>query len=134
MARETWTDKFFAVFSTAQDAAGFALRLNEAVLQTDWITRGLPDELGLKIYLFTGPVFSCPDPVTGRTSWLSSKVVRAARKHPSPLSNQVLVDESFVKRLEAEKCTDFHHHPYENPLPGDNVEAKQHLFILCRKS
>ena len=134
IAKETWAGKFVAVFSAAQDAAGFALRLNETVLQTDWVTRGLPNELGLKIYLFTGPVFSCLDPVTGRTSWFSSKVVRAARKPPSSLSNQVLVDESFVKRLEAEKCTDFQHHPYENPLPGDNVKAKQQLYILSRRN
>jgi len=77
LMKNTWGDGLYFVFSSVGEAGQFALDLRDAVGSTDWPSKGLPN-LNLRIGLHAGPVYSCTDPVTLRTSYIGANVSRAA--------------------------------------------------------
>jgi class 3 adenylate cyclase len=87
----TWGDGLFMVFDTVQDAADFALRLRDAVRETEWQQHGLPAGTSIRIGMHTGPVFPAMDPLVGRPSYFGSHVVRAARIEPITAPGSVYV-------------------------------------------
>lgn len=87
----TWGDGLFMVFNTVRDAADFALRLRDAVRETDWQQHGLPAGTSIRIGMHTGPVFPAVDPLVGRPSYFGSHVVRAARIEPVTAPGSVYV-------------------------------------------
>jgi tetratricopeptide (TPR) repeat protein len=92
-------DGLYAVFSSAEDAAAFALRLSAAVGAIDWQGMGLPAETHLRVALHAGPVFVATDPVTGLLAHYGTHVTRAARVEPVVIPGQVLVTEPFAALL-----------------------------------
>jgi class 3 adenylate cyclase len=106
LAKNTWGDGLYFVFSNVRDAGQFALDLRDAVRNTDWSKHGLPD-LNLRIGLHAGPVYSCRDPVTERTNYIGANVSRAARIEPITPTGQVYASQAFAALAAAEGVKEF---------------------------
>jgi len=106
LAKNTWGDGLYFVFSNVLDAGSFALDLRDAVRNTDWPKHGLPD-LNLRIGLHAGPVYSCRDPVTERTNYIGANVSRAARIEPITPTGQVYASQAFAALAAAEGVKEF---------------------------
>jgi class 3 adenylate cyclase len=105
--KNTWGDGLFFVFSSMRDAGNFAMSLTELVNGTDWVSKGLPSSLNLRIGLHAGTVFSFIDPITGRPNYLGTQVSRAARIEPITPPGQVYASEVFAALTAAERIADF---------------------------
>jgi class 3 adenylate cyclase len=92
----TWGDGLFFVFRDVHAAGMFALELCELMNGTDWVARGLPAELNLRVGLHAGPVFRWTDPITGRTGYMGTHISRAARIEPITPAGQVYASEAFA--------------------------------------
>ncbi len=96
----TWGDGLFFVFESVAAAGAFALSLSDLVNTTDWVGRGLPAELNLRIGLHAGPVFGSKDPITGRPGYFGSHISRAARIEPITPPGHVYASEQFAALAE----------------------------------
>jgi class 3 adenylate cyclase len=103
----TWGDGLFMVFDEVETGVEFALRLRDAVLDTDWPARGLPAGTSLRIGMHTGPVFEAPDPLIGRANYFGSHVVRAARIEPVAVPGAVYVSAELAYQLAASGANQF---------------------------
>lgn len=106
LAKNTWGDGLYFVFSNVRDAGQFALDLRDAVRNTDWSKHGLPD-LNLRIGLHAGPVYACRDPVTQRTNYIGADVSRAARIEPITPTGQIYASQAFAALAAAEGVKEF---------------------------
>jgi len=106
LTKNTWGDGLYFVFSNVRDAGRFALDLRDAVRNTDWPKHGLPP-LNLRIGLHAGPVYSCCDPVTQRTTYIGANVSRAARIEPITPTGQVYASQTFAALAAAEGVKEF---------------------------
>jgi class 3 adenylate cyclase len=97
----SWGDGLFMVFDEVATGARFALRLRDAVQQTDWETRGLPAGTSIRIGMHVGPVFAAMDPLIGRRNYFGSHVVRAARIEPVTVPGAVYVSAELAFCLAA---------------------------------
>lgn len=86
---KTAGDGVFAVFRNLEAAVDFSLALRDGVASVDWASRGLPDNMGIRISLDAGPVLEFDDPVTGRLDVAGRMVNRAARIEPITPVNHV---------------------------------------------
>ncbi len=107
LAKNTWGDAIYAVFADVRTAGCFALELAELVVSTDWGSRGLPPELGLRISLHAGPVYACVDPVLGHSTYTGAHVSRAARIEPVTPRGSVYVSEAFAALAAADDVREF---------------------------
>jgi class 3 adenylate cyclase len=105
IAKNTWGDGLYFVFSDVGLAGKFALDLAELVTSTRWAEEGLPTELNLRIALHAGPVYEFRDPITGDRTYGGSHVSRAARIEPITPPGQVYASEAFAA-LSAVRCAD----------------------------
>ena len=104
----TWGDGLFLVFDQAGKAAECALELQEAVGQLDLAALKLPDDMGLRIGLHLGPVYSARDPVLLKENFFGVHVSRAARIEPVTPEGSVYVTETIAAVLalyDADKFT-----------------------------
>jgi len=101
----TWGDAIFAVFDTAGEAAGFALRLRERFAETDWAAAGIAAPLAIRIGLHAGVVFAGFDPVLGRHNYFGAGVTRAARIEPVTPPGLIYASEAFAATLAAREPT-----------------------------
>jgi class 3 adenylate cyclase/tetratricopeptide (TPR) repeat protein len=104
----TWGDALYFVFSKVRDAGHFALDLSERVSNADWLARGLPPEMALRIGLHTGPAYACIDPVTARKTYIGAQVSRAARIEPITPPGAIYVSQHFAALAKADQVTEFH--------------------------
>jgi class 3 adenylate cyclase len=74
MAKNTWGDGLYFVFSDVDVAGNFALQLADLVTKQNWEKKGLPRGLTLRIALHAGPVYEFDDPVTGNPSYSGTRV------------------------------------------------------------
>jgi class 3 adenylate cyclase len=103
----TWGDGIFLVFSEADEAAKFALRLRDAIGRTDWTSVGLPQDTSIRIALHTGPVFRAWDPVLNRRNFFGEHVTRAARLEPAADRGSVFITEETAAFLSVIPSTPF---------------------------
>jgi class 3 adenylate cyclase len=96
IAKNTWGDGLYFVFSDVDVAGNFALALADLVATTKWEEKGLPADLNLRIALHAGPVYEFNDPVTGSRSYTGTHVSRAARIEPITPRGQVYASEAFA--------------------------------------
>src|SRR5262249_8749730 len=73
----------------------------------DWGSRGLPEDLALRIGLHAGPVYACTDPVTALPTFVGAQVTRAARIEPITPPGKVYVSEQFAALAAAEGVREF---------------------------
>jgi class 3 adenylate cyclase len=100
---QTWGDGLYVVMSDAFSMVEYALALQQAVLDTDWSTKGLPASLTMRIGLHAGPAFEGIDPFMKGRSFFGSHVTRAARIEPITLPGHIYATMQFVALLAAEQ-------------------------------
>jgi class 3 adenylate cyclase len=108
IARNTWGDGLYFVFSDVDVAGDFALQLADLAAKTKWEEKGLRSELNLRIALHAGPVYEFDDPITGSRSYSGTHVSRAARLEPITPPGQVYASEAFAALAAAQRthnCT-----------------------------
>ena len=105
IAKNTWGDGLYFVFSDVGLAGKFALDLADLATSTRWAEEGLPSELSLRIALHAGPVYEFRDPITRDRTYGGSHVNRAARIEPITPSGQVYASEAFAA-LSAVRCAE----------------------------
>lgn len=103
LQKNTWGDALYCVFSSAQHAGTFALRLRDEIARIDWESKGLPPDLNLRISLHAGPVYLCKDPVLNTRNFTGSQVSRAARIEPVTPPGQVYASQQFAALCEAKR-------------------------------
>ena len=96
LARNTWGDGLYFVFSSVNVAGEFGLELARLVAETNWADKGLGSALNLRIGLHAGPVYEFDDPITGNRTYSGTHVSRAARIEPITPPGQVYGSESFA--------------------------------------
>lgn len=107
VAKNTWGDGLYLVFSNVEAAGNFALDLCDLMTTTDWTRHGLPSTLSLRVALHAGPVYEFNDPVTGSRSYGGTHVSRAARIEPITPPDQVYASEAFAAMAAAQRVTSF---------------------------
>lgn len=127
----TWGDGLFMVFGEVASAVDFALRLRDAVQQTDWPMHGLPAGTSIRIGMHTGPVFRARDPLLDRQNYFGSHVVRAARIEPVALPGTVYVSSELAFCLAASGAHGFAT-DYLGVLPLAKSYATAALYRLRR--
>ena len=107
VAKNTWGDGLYLVFSNVEAAGNFALDLCDLMTTKRWERCGLPCRLSLRIALHAGPVYQFNDPVTGNRSYGGTHVSRAARIEPITPPGQVYASEAFAAMAAAQRVTSF---------------------------
>jgi class 3 adenylate cyclase len=107
IAKNTWGDGLYFIFSNVDVAGNFALALADLVTTANWKEKGLPADLNLRIALHAGPVYEFNDPVTGSRTYSGTHVSRAARIEPITPRGQVYASEAFAALAAAQGVTDF---------------------------
>lgn len=107
IAKNTWGDGLYFVFSDVDVAGNFALQLADLVTKQNWEKKGLPRGLNLRIALHAGPVYEFDDPITGNRSYSGTHMSRAARIEPITPPGQVYASEAFAALTAARGVTDF---------------------------
>ena len=96
LSRRTAGDGLFLVFADLEVASTVALQLRDLVASTRWDECGLPKNLGIRISLDAGPVYTFKDPVTQHDEVCGAYVNRAARIEPITPPNEVYASEAFA--------------------------------------
>jgi class 3 adenylate cyclase/tetratricopeptide (TPR) repeat protein len=107
IAKNTWGDGLYFVFSDVDLAGNFALQLADLVTKQNWEKKALPRGLNLRIALHAGPVYEFDDPITGNRSYSGTHVSRAARIEPITPPGQVYASEAFAALSAAQRTRDF---------------------------
>jgi class 3 adenylate cyclase len=107
IAKNTWGDGLYFVFSDVDLAGNFALQLADLVTKQNWEEKGLPRGLNLRIALHAGPVYEFDDPITGNRNYCGTHVSRAARIEPITPPGQVYASEAFAALSAAQRTRDF---------------------------
>ncbi len=107
IAKNTWGDGLYFVFSDVDLAGKFALELANLVATTKWEERGLRAGLSLRIGLHAGPVYEFDDPITGNRTFSGTHVSRAARIEPITPAGQVYASEAFAALAAAQGAESF---------------------------
>jgi class 3 adenylate cyclase len=107
VAKNTWGDGLYFVFSDVQAAGNFALQMTDLVSKTKWEEKGLRPELNLRIALHAGPVYEFDDPITKSISFSGTHVSRAARIEPITPPGQVYASEAFAALSAAKRVRNF---------------------------
>lgn len=107
LAKNTWGDGLYLVFSDVDLAGNFALELSDLVATANWAEKGLPAGLSLRIALHAGPVYEFDDPITRSRSYTGTHVSRAARIEPVTPPGQVYASEAFAALAAAHRASGF---------------------------
>lgn len=102
----TWGDGVYVVFDDVEQAGRLALRLCEAVRSRSSGSDGTA-ALAVRIGLHAGLAYACPDPVTGRQTYIGTHVSRAARIEPVTPPGAVYASRPFAALARAEGVTSF---------------------------
>ena len=108
VAKNTWGDGLYLVFSNVAAAGKFALDLCDLMTTTRWELCGLPKGLNLRIALHAGPVYEFNDPITGNRSCGGTHVSRTARIESITPPGQVYASEAFAALAATQRATSFH--------------------------
>ncbi len=132
MAAECWNGTHYFYYDGLADAARFALDLRDLMAGTPWVERGLPADLGVRIVLHAGPVFSFVDPVLRRQTFIGAHVLRGAQVGPVLPLNQVHVTQEFAA-LCSEEGIDGLHFAFLGRLPMTRLFEDAPLYRLDRR-
>jgi class 3 adenylate cyclase len=133
LARNTWGDGLYLVFSTIRSAGICALSLNEMVARTAWSAYDLPSDLGIRIALHAGPLFAFVDPVTRQPTWSGRHVTRAARMEPITPPGAVYASREFAALTGAYGVTEFQCDPVGRVTLAKR-EGFASLFVVHRSA
>lgn len=94
--KNTWGDALYYVFDSVADAGKFALDIGELINSTDWTTKGLPEDLNLRISLHAGPVYPYINPITKKQNYSGNHVTYAARIESITPPGKVYCSQEFA--------------------------------------
>lgn len=107
LMKNTWGDAIYLVFATVQQAGEVALDLCDLMQTVDWTSKGLPDDLSLRIALHAGPVSRKINPLTGQMNYVGTHVNHAARIEPITPPGKVYASQVFAAIASSEGSTTF---------------------------
>ena len=107
IAKNSWGDGLYFVFSHVDAAGVFALKLADFAATTDWEKKGLRPGMSLRIALHAGPVYEFDDPITGQRSYTGTHVSRAARMEPITPPGHVYASEAFAALAAGQHVREF---------------------------
>ncbi len=100
-AVNAWGNGFYMVFDEVDQAGRFALRLRRTLEpppggKAEWDQHGLPTDLGIRIALHAGPVFSMFNPLTGNVAFTGRHMNLAAMLEPITRKGEIFTTEIFA--------------------------------------
>lgn len=132
-AIEAWGGHHYFYYASLADAAHFALDLRDLLAGTDWAARGLPADLGVRLVIHAGPVFSYLDPVLRRQAYIGAHVQRGVQIGPILPPGQVHCTQEFAA-LCAEEGVPGLHFAFMGRLPMTRLFEDAPLFRLDRQT
>ncbi len=105
--KDTWGDALYYVFPKIVDAGKFALDVCDLIQQMDWGSKGLPEDLNLRVSLHAGPVYNYINPITHKNDYAGSHVSYAARIEPITPPGKVYASKEFAAVVAADNIVDF---------------------------
>lgn len=127
----TWGDAVFAVMDSPVALAEYACALQEAVVDTDWDSAGLPP-MNVRIALHAGPVYLADDPLRGTLNAYGTHINRAARIEPVTAPGSIYASEPFAAALLLEKPDGFRFN-YAGIIELPKKFGKQELYQIRKK-
>jgi tetratricopeptide (TPR) repeat protein len=106
LARNSWGDGLYLVFTSVQEAARCGLALQETIADLEFASLGLPPNMGLRIGVHAGPVFRTIDAVTKQPSFFGTHVTRTARVEPRTPPGEVYMTGSAAALLALDPLPD----------------------------
>ena len=97
----TWGNGFYMVFDEADQAGRFAVQLRRILEpppggEADWSRHGLPADLGIRIALHAGPVFSMFNPLVRQVAFTGRHMNLAAALEPTTSKGEIFTTEHFA--------------------------------------
>jgi class 3 adenylate cyclase len=99
--KNTWGDGILMIFDQPAQAAAAALGIQNSLAEMDLKSLGLPESMGLRIAIHSGPVFRITDPILERENFMGTHISLAARLEPVTQMGRVFITEPFVAALTA---------------------------------
>ncbi len=96
------------VFDDPETAGHYALGLSDRIRREDWVNKGLPEDLNVRIALHCGPVFVGRDPITGMPLYTGNHTSRTARIEPITPPGQVYASSAFAAVAMARDINSLH--------------------------
>lgn len=134
-AVNAWGNGFYMVFDEVDQAGRFALELRR-ILQpppegaADWGRHGLPAELGIRIALHAGPVFSMFNPMIHHVGFSGWHMNLAAALEPITSKGEIFCTEHFAVLATTSATTNFFcEYIGQRSLPADPVGLKVYRLI-----
>ena len=106
-ACNTWGDGLYMIFDEIRDAGLFALDLVDFVEETNWVKKGLPRDLHIRVALHTGPTYKFTEQLTHRDAYMGTHVFRSARIEPVTPPGNVYASGEFAALATTEGISEF---------------------------
>ena len=107
IVQNTWGDALYFAFNDIAAAGVLALQISELIRATHWPDFGLPQGLGIRIALHSGPAYPVVDPIIRQFNYTGVHVSRAARIEPITPVGAVYASQEFAALAEAVGVTEF---------------------------
>lgn len=99
---ETWAGTNHFIFASLEAASLCATALRDFARSAKWEGEGLPEDLGLRVAVHAGPVFSFLDPQVARANCIGAHATRTTRMIPVTPGGQVYASQEFAALCGAE--------------------------------
>jgi class 3 adenylate cyclase len=107
IVQNTWGDALYFVFNDITAAGVLALEISELIRSIHWPDFGMPQNMGIRIGLHSGPAYPVVDPIIRGFSYTGVHVSRAARIEPITPAGAVYASQEFAALAEAVGVTEF---------------------------
>jgi class 3 adenylate cyclase/tetratricopeptide (TPR) repeat protein len=134
-AVNTWGNGFYMVFDEVDQAGRFALQLRRILEpppggEADWSRHGLPKDLGIRIALHAGPVFSLFNPIVHQIAFTGRHMNLAAALEPTTNKGEIFTTEHFAVLASTSAVPSFFcEYIGQRTLPADAGAVRVHRLI-----
>jgi class 3 adenylate cyclase len=134
-ATNVWGNGFYMVFDEVDQAGYFALELRRKLEPpplgiADWRQHGLPADLGVRIALHAGPVFSLFNPLIKQVGFTGRHMNLAAALEPITNKGEIFTTEHFAVLAVSGVTTSFFcEYIGQRSLPGESIGMKVYRLI-----
>ena len=106
--------------------------LQDEIRTIDTEAAGLPADMGLRLGIHFGPVFSIEDPVIGRRVFVGTHVSRTARIEPITPEGSVYATESFAAEIML-RGSDRFRAEYVGQIPASKNYGTMRMYSLYKQ-
>jgi class 3 adenylate cyclase/tetratricopeptide (TPR) repeat protein len=134
-AVHAWGNGFYMVFDEVDQAGRFALQLRRILEPppgggADWVQHGLPPDLGVRIALHAGPVFSMYNPLIRQIGFAGRHLNLAAALEQITKKGEIFTTEHFAVLASTSVLSDFFcEYVGQRSLPADAIGIKVYRII-----